>query len=470
MNFKLFKKTLLFLFGASFLVCGANSAQAGKVIFECPDLHNKKKRSIEHLYQGFDGWFFRDNDLKMDFSISPESQDYFRHLNEALSSRGIKLYLLPLLSRTLMAPTMVNTGDPWQQNYNVNLARESYKNFTRSIESHGVKVISLEPLFKTYENADPYIYNFKRDIHWKPTGSLIVAQVLSAELKKFPSYGTLSKVKTVSRKREEVGRAGTIMEEIQKLCVGNIEAEVYNPYEAERVLDKSADALFGDASSTVPIALIGTSFSAVDEFNFLPFLEENSGLEVASFSIPGGGMFTSLISYLSSPFFQSNLPPLIIWETQSVYNFNKGTEYGFREAIPAVAGPCDAERAVAKNTLNLRGVDKPYILLENLKGKKATGNGYYLHIFADNLGLRKFALEMDYDDQDGEWFPVDRSDRYNNQGHFYIELSDKISGNLDTVTMKDAGNTVSKVEITLCRKDLPKTPKTKTEPTKENQP
>ncbi len=449
----------VFLIGFIFFTaCAQTPAHAsGKVVFDCPDLHNDKKRSIEPLYQGYDGWFFRDNDIKMDFSISPETAQYFGRLNAALERKGIKLVLIPLLSRALMAPVMVDHDDLWQENYDPELAKTSYENLVNTLKAAHLDVISLLPLADTYATDDPYKYNFKRDIHWKPEGARIIAQEVATDLKALPNYDALSKVKTVTKKREEVGRSGTIMEEIQKLCNGNIEAESYNPYEYERIIEGNADALFGSDSAAIPVALVGTSFSAVDEFNFLPFVEENSKVEMANFSIAGGGMFTSIISYLSSPFFHANVPPVMLWETQSVYDFNKGTENGFRQAIAAVEGPCPADRTVASSTVSLTGEEKPYVLLDKLKGNNVKGSNYYLDIVSDNLGFQRFALEMDYDNQDGEWFPVDRSDRYNNQGHYYIELSDKISGNLDKITMKEVGNALTKLDIKLCRKPEAKT-------------
>jgi hypothetical protein len=441
---------------ATFLSFG-ETAHAGKVAFDCPDLHNAQKRSIEPLFQGYDGWFFRENDLKMDFSISPETAQYFGRLNDALSSRNIKMVFVPLLSRALMAPDTVNRDDPWQRDYDADLAGLSYDGLVKDLRAQGLNVVSLLPLADIYEKNDPYLYNFKRDIHWKPEGAQLVAGPLADALKKLPEYDALTKVSVLSKKREQVGRAGTITEELQKLCKGDIQAEPFSPYEGEKVIEQNADALFGAASETTPLALVGTSFSAVDEFNFLPFLEESSKLELANFSIPGGGMFTSLISYLSSPFFQEHIPPAIVWETQSVYNFNKGSENLFRQAIPAVYGPCSGDRVVLKKNVALTGDRSEYPLLGNMKDLSISGSGYYIHLVSDNLGFKKYTLEMDYDNQDGEWFPVDRSDRYDNKGHYYIELSDKIFGNLDHVAMKDVQNVRAKIDITICRKPDPKT-------------
>ncbi len=435
---------------AAILTVGGTDALAAKVEYDCPDLHDEKKRTIEPLNQGYDGWFFRNNDLKMDFSISPEAASYIKRLNSALAEQDIQLVILPLLSRAIMANSEVNYNDPWQENYDLDFAKSSYKEFVATLKGTGAGVVDLSVLYPTYERSNPYNFNFKRDIHWKPEGAKVVAEVAADFLKKLDKYDALPKTQTSSKKQEEVGRAGTIREEIQRLCRGEIEPETFTSYKATRKSTGGADDLFGD-SAAVPVSLIGTSFSAVDEFNFLAFMEEFSKLEIVNFSIAGGEMSASLLSYLSSPYFLEHLPSVILWETQAVYDFNKGTEYVFRQAIPAVEGSCSGENVITTNRASVSSSGAASTLLRGLEGKEVSGADYYLHIKSSNPNFRKFNLEMEYDDQDGELFPIERDERFENKGHFYIELSDQIAGNLSSVVMKDS-SVNSGIDIKLCRK------------------
>lgn len=442
---------VVFLCALTF-VSGRSAFAGDKVEFDCPDLHNERKRTIEPLNQGYDGWFFRDNDLRMDFSASPETIGYFKRLDEALKKKGISLVMLPLLSRAMMADKMINADDPWQENYDLAIAQSSYQDFVKTLQDAGIDTISLAPLFKTYQSSDPYTYNFKHDIHWKPEGAELVSKEVALYLEKYPGYDGLAKAKTVTHKGIEAGRSGTMMEEIQRLCNGNINAEPYNIYSGERVNEKTENALFGDGGGKVPVAMVGTSFSAVEEFNFANFLEENSSISVANFSIAGGEIFTALLSYLSSPFFHQNKPPILLWETQAVYNFNKGTQQEFRQAIAAVEGVCSKENTVTSTTLNIDGTKASYPVFSGLKDKNISGTDYYLFLHSDNMAFRRFTLDIDYDDQDGEWFPVERGDRFNNKGDYYIELSERFSGRLDKITLQDALNVRTKLDVTLCRK------------------
>lgn len=441
------------LLSICFLCCFTATSHAQKVLYECPDLHDKEKRKIEPLTQGFDGWFFRRNDLKMDFSISPQTQSYFKRFNQTLKDRDIDLIILPLLSRAFLAKKMINPDDRVQSTHNTDIAEISYKNLVKSLRGAGVSTLNFFDAFEPYRKNDPYTYNFKHDIHWKPLGAEIFAKVTADALIKHPKYNDIKAGNVVTRKQTQVARSGTITEELQRLCPDDdIVAEPYDLYVSERVEEqKDASSLFGDADEKPSIALVGTSFTARKEFNFHGYLEQYSKRSTTNLAIAGGGMFTSLISYLSSPYFQNNIPPIIIWETQAVYNFNKATEFNFRQVIPAVYGPCSGENILKEKTIKIDG-DKSYTLLDGLEALEVHGYDYYLHLNTDSIGFTSFTLEIEYNDGDGELFPIDHSNRYNNKGHFFVELTDKITSNLSYVTMRDVGNSRASISLKLCKK------------------
>lgn len=429
----------------------ASAVASKKTLFECPDLYDSDKRSIEPLTQGYDGWFFRENDLKMDFSISPQSLAYLKRIQENLKNQNIEFIFVSLLTRALMASDMVNKDDPWQESYNVNLAKKSYQEFIRELEEVNITTVNLDAVFSKIENSKIDEFNFKRDIHWKPMGADLVAQKVAEKLKKINSYDSLTKVNTVLEKHTQIARSGTITEELQKLCTTKIEAEIFDIYKSKTIIEKNENALFGSDTETTPVALLGTSFSAQDNFSFPAYLQSYSGLDIANFAIPGGGMFTSILSYLSSPYFHENKPPAIIWEIQSVYSLNKGTETLFRQVIPSIHGECEGENLVIEKDAQDISNSENHILFDNLADKKIFGEGYYLHLNVDNPSFNNFVIEFEYDDGDGEWFPIDRTDRFNNKGQYYIELSNKIDTNLNQIILKNSQNIPTEITAKLCQ-------------------
>ncbi len=437
------------------LLCISTTARAQTVTFNCPDLYNASKRSIEPLTQGFDGWFFRKNDLKTDFSLSPQTALYFKRLNDALKSRDIQLVMVPLLSRAMLAEEMVNKNAPWQELYDINVASKSYGDFINQLTSNGLLTANLYKSYKENADSNTYNYGFKRDIHWKPKGAEIFAKSISPLITSLKGYEKQPQIDVDLVPQSEIGRFGTIMEELQRLCTSSISAESFTISERKQAITKNADALFGGGNTVTPIALVGSSFSAQDVFAFPAYMEKFTKLEVANFAIPAGGMFTSLISHLSTPYFHENKPFVLLWETQTIYNYNEGTEQQFRQAIPAVYGICTGNNLIAENKVSVAG-EPSYRLLGNLANRNISGTDYYIYIHADNLGFNKFSLQFEYDDQDGEWFPVDRTSRYNHKGHYYIELSDKISSNLSHITLEDVVSSSANLSVKLCKKPATK--------------
>ena len=240
----------------------------------------------------------------------------------------------------------------------------------------------------------------------------------------------------------------TMSMEIQRLCQGEVPAEPFPLFETTSKAD-DADALFGDEEGASPSILIGSSFSANKQFNFEGFLMQYTGLDIANYAVSGGMLFNALVSLSNNPAFETMKPPFMFWEAPSIYDFNSDSATAFRQVIPGVYGACKDEQAVARGTLSI-AAGKGGVLLQVPAQKKAHGTGYYLVIDSSSRALTKFTIEMDYDDDDGEWFIIDRTQFFDNTGRFFLELSDEIDSNLVTVNVNDAGNTTGTLTAKLC--------------------
>jgi alginate O-acetyltransferase complex protein AlgJ len=62
------------------------------------------------------------------------------------------------------------------------------------------------------------------------------------------------------------------------------------------------------------VALVGTSFSAKSDWNFLGFLQNALAAEVLNFSAEGQGPFAPMQTFLASDTFKNTPPKLVIWE------------------------------------------------------------------------------------------------------------------------------------------------------------
>lgn len=77
------------------------------------------------------------------------------------------------------------------------------------------------------------------------------------------------------------------------------------------------DALFAD--SEMPVALVGTSYSANPNWNFVGALKQALGSEVVNYSEDGHGPILPMLSYLKSDDFKNSPPQVLIWEFPERY-------------------------------------------------------------------------------------------------------------------------------------------------------
>ncbi|MBX9755308.1 MAG: alginate O-acetyltransferase, partial [Pseudomonadaceae bacterium] len=78
-----------------------------------------------------------------------------------------------------------------------------------------------------------------------------------------------------------------------------------------------AGDLFSD--SQVPVALVGTSYSANPRWNFLGALRQALGSDVLNYAEDGHGPLLPMLKYLQSAGLKDSPPQLVIWEFPERY-------------------------------------------------------------------------------------------------------------------------------------------------------
>lgn len=421
-------------------------------VFSCPDLQNKEKMTIDPMIQGLDGWFFRlTSDFQENFGVMQEGADNMARLSKALKDRGTSLVFISVPSRGMVASPWMDKSEVTQGHFAYDAAKESY--YSRLDSLRKAHVIAPDMLKSTVggASADVDKFFFKRDHHWTPLGARLAAQAVGEALKQDESYKSQQPKKYVTKEISKAEMKHTMAMEIQRLCQGSIPAEPYPVFETSLEANDE-EALFGDDSAQS--VLVGSSYSATKNFNFDGFLMESTGLNIANYAISGGMLFNALISLTNNPQFETMKPPYIFWEAPTVYDLNTNTTSAFRQIIPALHGACGDDKAIVVGDVDLSKA-KGGVLLEVPADKKIHGHGYYLVLDASSRALNKFTLEMDYDDEDGEWFLVDRTLYFDNAGRFFVELSDEIDSNLVKVSIDTSGNTKASMKAKLCAVPVP---------------
>ncbi len=419
-----------------------------KLVFNCPHLADNTKITFTPMTQGFDGWFYRiQEDLKEDFTPAPETISFFTRVANAFKIRGSSLIYIPIPPRGIVAQKYLDPSNEVQKNYSPTNAYLSYIKLIVALRSSGIMTSNFVQIGKDHKNIP---FSFKRDHHWKSTGAKLAGKSIGNLITNHTKYSELSKSKYNTTQVGYQEMKGPYAIELQGLCNGIIPSEKYMMDTTERIVDNSAGALFGDNNESDPVVIVGTSFSANERFNFEGYISQYTGLETANYSIGGGGLMNSIISYTSSPNFHKTTPPFIVWEAQSAYSLNDDTEPAFRQIIPAIYGECSEDKAIATGKVEIKK-GKGQTLLKVASNKEVSGNQYFIFLESSNTGFTNFTLQMDYSDGDGERFSIDRSIRYNNRGRFFVELLDEIDSSLVSVSIDSMPNVNTSLKIRVCR-------------------
>lgn len=150
----------------------------------------------------------------------------------------------------------------------------------------------------------------KDDTHWSPQGSQAVAKLVATYHDGLGVPLTSVSVTTTQ------GRSNLFDGDLLQFVPTGVFRQTIGP--AQQYIDtftttvKTEGGLFDDVS--VDVALVGTSFSAKPEWNFLGFLQDALGADVLKFATEGQGPFAPMHMFLASDTFRNKTPKLVIWE------------------------------------------------------------------------------------------------------------------------------------------------------------
>ncbi len=274
---------------------------------------------------GQDGWLYTNEEFiyENDFELNLEqNRNYIRDVAQKLESQNIRLIILAIPSKARVYQDNLGKYEfpaPWQT---------QYKELIKFLGTHDIVYADvLSTFFKLHKNA----LFLKTDTHWTPLGARLAAmKVGSVVQQKFP-YMTWEQVNYKSAKTGKVIHEGDLM----RYTLNGKNAEIFG-LEADRFdkwqtvpTEEVNNNLLGDV--TLPVALVGTSFSANPLWNFQGFLKEFLGADVLNAADAGLGPYETMYNYLISKAFKSNKPKLIVWEIPERYvgispSFMKGQQ------------------------------------------------------------------------------------------------------------------------------------------------
>jgi alginate O-acetyltransferase complex protein AlgJ len=190
------------------------------------------------------------------------------------------------------------------------------------LAERGVATVDLAPALAT-ERAGAETF-LRTDTHWTSAGAGAAAAAIAARVSALPDTGAPA---------DFVLAAGTPVEHrgdlLRYVRLGPL-AEWLGPAPDSLVpvtAEGGPDDLLGDAE--IPVALVGTSYSADPRWGFEAQLKAALGRDVLNLADEGKGPFEPMDAFLASPTLREAPPKVVIWEVPERF---------LDDPLPAAAG------------------------------------------------------------------------------------------------------------------------------------
>jgi len=295
------------------------------------------------LVLGKNGWFLNSQkDLDETFGLNNEGS--FRQLQRfvrALEAVGTKLMIVYTPTRGLVSPQNMNAEI---YKYNHSLAKNNYIKAINRIKEAGVFMPKMDELI-----PGPNNFFSARDIHWTPTGAEFTAKLVAKELERIGFQ------KFKAQYAGLISPSGLIQRAAEIICDYNLPVDYYKSYTTvavNNVMENSDESALFSESEEPFIALIGTSFSGDESYNFAGFLQQYSNTTIANYAVNGGKLMGGWLNLLKSNDYKESHPEVIIWEMPSYYTLGGGDIFSQLTALSYDG--CRDKPALLKNKVNFK--------------------------------------------------------------------------------------------------------------------
>jgi alginate biosynthesis protein AlgX len=402
------------------------------------------KCSDTRFIEGQNDWLFWDYDFDVTPIWQPQLMSYLERFHQALQKQGVKLVVLPIPSKG----TMVRKNDLALSEYQwskisplILEGRTLYQQSIQDLSTRGFTVVDLMAAAQQAEATQlPNEHFFlKSDHHWSPFGARVAAEAITKTIKKFPQiYQSLQKQGFVLKEVSKLPFLGSVGASYKASCNLDWTKEAVSRFELQ-TLDNGSQSLLGNANTDVVLA--GTSNSqSIKDFNFPGFLSRELETPLLNYSNSARYLLGWLAAYLTSDDYKAAKPKVLIWEFPLLFWTERGIKSDnqipwLRHLIPSVYGACAGKNLVYSQKVTTKKDILSYSLFRR-QNSVISGNRYYIHLTSANKSLKKVQFNLEYENLARETIELNFENNTDNNGHFYLELSDSIQSALTSVEIK----------------------------------
>ncbi|MFJ1336591.1 alginate O-acetyltransferase [Pseudomonas caricapapayae] len=265
---------------------------------------------------GREHWLFSDEEFKPvanSDQFEQENLALIRGVRDTLQQRGVQLVLAIVPAKARLYSEYLGEQTP------SSLHGDLYNEFHAQARQAGVFAPDLlAPLQRAKARGQVFL---RTDTHWTPLGAEVVAQHLADAVSRQNLLNGAPQ-QFITEQRQSAPYKGDLTNflPLDPLFSNllpppdTLQQRSTRPAAAEGASD---DALFAD--NEIPVALIGTSYSANPNWNFLGALQQALRSDVVNYAEDGHGPLLPMLKYLQSDAFKNSAPQVLIWEFPERY-------------------------------------------------------------------------------------------------------------------------------------------------------
>ena len=266
---------------------------------------------------GQDQWLYSDEEFNPIVNEESNLQGNYalvEGVRQTLKDKGVKLVMAIVPAKARLYPE--HLGDVKPSRIHSNL----YQDFHARVAADKIIAPDLLGPFNQAKLKGQQVF-LRTDTHWTPEGAQIAAETLANTIAaKTPLNGEPQRF--VTEPAEKITHKGDLrlFLPLDPLFENLMPAtEPLQKRNTRAVEDQAGgdDALFADAE--VPVTLVGTSYSANPNWNFVGALKQALHSDVLSYAEDGHGPILPMLSYLKSDAFKNSPPQVLIWEFPERY-------------------------------------------------------------------------------------------------------------------------------------------------------
>lgn len=265
----------------------------------------------EGVVVGRNGWLFTGEEVAFYEDAAAETARklaYIKKVRDDLAAQGITLVVALIPDKARVYPEFVGRPLP-------SYTRDRYRNFRRALTQTNILAPDLlTPLAQAKRNEQVYL---RTDTHWTPAGAKVAADALAQAVRRADVPGLFES----SYETTVTGQTPYEGDLLSFLPLGALQRLGPAPDTLEtretRALESAGSGLFG--AQTVPVTLVGTSYSANERWDFAGALQTSLGADVLNLAAEGQGPLPPMKGYLASSELQGSPPILVVWEIPERY-------------------------------------------------------------------------------------------------------------------------------------------------------